>query len=200
MGVSGVEAPDESYPEAIPGMTLPLFDSYREIPLTQGQVALVSIEDYPAISQHKWYAKWYPGIKGFYAQRHVTRSPGKQDSVLMHRVILGLEKGDPREGEHKEQSHTLDNRRENLRIATTAENQRNQRRNVTNKTGFKGVHQRPNGKFRVDIRIDGRKRTIGSSYVAAEAARIYDRAALKHFGEFAHINFPRSDYELNRSY
>jgi len=52
----------------------------REIPLTQGQVAIVDDEDYEWLSQFKWYAKWCPEIRGYRAAHNIflprTGKPG----------------------------------------------------------------------------------------------------------------------------
>jgi len=179
-------------------MTLPIFESYREIPLSQGKVALVDECDYERINKHRWYAKENRKSGTFYAFRNIpVGEPGslKQRSVSMHREVMGLEFGDPREVDHREQSQTLDNRRSNLRVATHSQNQGNQRINKTNSSGFKGVYwYQKSRKWGSVIVKDGKRLYLGYHSLKEDAARAYDRGALKHFGEFAHLNFSRSDY------
>lgn len=43
----------------------------KEIPLTQGQVAIVSDEDYEDLSQFKWFAYYSTFTRSFYAKRKV---------------------------------------------------------------------------------------------------------------------------------
>jgi hypothetical protein len=55
----------------------------------------------------------------------ITGAPLTRTDILMHRLILGLERGDRRQGDHRN-GDRLDNRRENLRIVTNAQNAQNQ--------------------------------------------------------------------------
>ena len=43
-------------------------------------------------------------------------------------------------------------------------------------------------KWRAQIRVDGRQRTIGRFAVEADAARAYNAVAAEEFGEFAWLN------------
>ncbi len=83
----------------------------------------------------------------------------------------------------------LDNRMCNLRIATYAENARNTQLAKNNSSGFKGVWKLPSGNYSAKICIDYRQINIGTYKTKEEAARAYDRMALKHHGRFAKLNF-----------
>jgi len=88
----------------------------REIPLSQGLVALVDDDDYPELIKYKWCA--HKGQNTFYAEK-VSRRMGV---IRMHRIILGVPDGlftDHING------NGLDNRKENLRIVTNRENSQN---------------------------------------------------------------------------
>src|SRR5208282_311362 len=101
----------------------PTSPSYREIPLTQGQVALVDIADFEWLNQWKWTAQWSESNQCFYAIRRPGKSAdGKRHKIWMHRLILGLMLRDEREGDHIKTGKTLDNRRANLRIANHSQN------------------------------------------------------------------------------
>lgn len=85
----------------------------------------------------------------------------------------------------------LNNTRANLRPATNAQNNHNERLRATNTSGYKGVHWvRTNSKWRAEIRIDGRNRHFGYFVDPLDAARAYDAAARSAFGAFACLNFP----------
>jgi hypothetical protein len=51
-------------------MTTPSEQSYRTIPLTQGQFALVDEADYESLAVFKWHAIWNINTKSFYAVRN----------------------------------------------------------------------------------------------------------------------------------
>jgi hypothetical protein len=161
----------------------PLGENYRLIPLTRKQNAIVDTEDFDQLSQFNWYAEWSPATRSFYAARRDEN--GKY--VCMHRFILKLI-GKP-QADHKN-GNTLDNRKENLRPCTAQQNRFNQRRKSNNTSGFKGVSKSHKlQKWWSYIRIDGRTLHLGYYTSKPKAARVYDAAARKHFGEFARTNF-----------
>lgn len=84
-----------------------------------------------------------------------------------------------------------DNRWDNLRESTRSQNMGNAGVRVTNTSGFKGVWwDRARGKWSAEITVKYKKYSLGRFLSATDAARAYDEAALKHFGEFARLNFP----------
>jgi len=170
-------------------MTSPYPEEYREIALTKGKVAIVSVEDFEKYGRFKWYALQCAG--DFYAVRMAPRTGGKRETILMHREILGLKKGDPRRSDHA-LHNTLDNRlfvdgRENLRIASSQENNRNQRLKSRSKSGFKGVSFAAKyGKWQARIRLNGGVRKWLGSFDSPELAyAAYCKAAEEYFGRFA---------------
>lgn len=83
----------------------------------------------------------------------------------------------------------IDNRWANLRHASRLQNARNKGIRINNKTGFIGVSICPETKrFRASIFHDGKGRNIGRYDYAVDAARAYDAAATKQFGQFARLN------------
>ncbi len=158
-----------------------------EIKLTQGKVALVDDVDFEFLSRFNWIAARDHKKQAWYAQANTYRPDGKRTTVSMHRLIMGNPPGkmvDHRDG------NTLDNRRQNLRMSSALENSRNMRRKSTT-SQFKGVSwATKEGKWRAQIRIVGRSLHLGFFADQSEAARAYNDAAEKHFGEFARLNEP----------
>lgn len=156
----------------------------REIPLTKGYVAIVDDEDFDWLSQWKWFAA-AGRVRFVYACRHEGPKAARW-RVTMQGRILGAERGviiDHKNG------NTLDNRRANIRLCTSSQNNRNSGIRSDNTSGFKGVH--PDKKnFAARIFVDGRTVHLGNFQSPVEAALAYDRAAARHFGEFARLNFP----------
>jgi hypothetical protein len=79
-----------------------------------------------------------------------------------------------------------DNRIENLREATRAENCRNVARKRHNKSGFKGVVRHPQAKhlFMAQITIGGRPKYLGLFKTPEQAHEAYVKASEQHHGEF----------------
>ena len=159
----------------------------KEISLTQGQFALVDDADYDELSKYKWYANKESG--SFYATRNFPLGNGKQYPIRMHRQILGLEKGDKRQGDHINHN-TLDNRRNNIRICIGQQNMMNQMPNRNTTSRFKGVSwHKQDKKWQVRIGINKKVKYLGSFVMEEVAALAYDMAAIREHGEFACLNF-----------
>ena len=168
---------------------------YRLIPLTQGQWAIVDIADYNWLMQWHWYAKWNRSTRSFYAIRNVRLETGKRTNVSMNREILRLLRGDKRKADHKDHI-TLNNRRENLRIVSNAENCRNQRVRASSTTGHKGISVN-HGKYQANIRANGGIIHLGSFPLTPEglisASEIYQFAADLYYGDFTFLGTKRAD-------
>lgn len=140
---------------------------------------MVDDADFDWLNQWKW-AKSHKG----YAVR-VTNKNGKCCKFIMHREILNPPPGmfvDHRFGD------TLDNRRQNLRLCTNAENARN-RKQRSGRALPKGVDWLPKrGRFQARIMVDYKSIHIGHFFTESEAEAAYDAAATKYFGEFARTN------------
>jgi hypothetical protein len=154
---------------------------YRTIPLTQGQVAIVDADDFEWLSRFNWSARWCKCTQSFYATCH---EPGAHRvTLLMHRVILGLSKGDRRKGDHQNHN-TLDNRRENLRIADFSQNARNSRQRKDNTSGFKGVSAYRK-KWKAQICVNKEIRYLGVYETRESAYAAYCKASSEFHQDFS---------------
>lgn len=164
-----------------------------EIPINSkkypGLFALVDDEDDKLVTGRKWWVNARPS--GNFHVYTITRDDqGRQNTLFLHRLIMDAQSG--QQVDHKNQNG-LDNRRENLRLATGAQNARNVGKRSHNTSGYKGVGWREEkSRWIAQITIDGRNVQLGYHDDPVEAAMVYDYAAREAFGEFASLNFPYS--------
>jgi hypothetical protein len=153
----------------------------KKIRLTRGKHALVDDEDYEELSQYNWQAS--PRRQTWYAQRIGYRN-GRRTTIHMHCHLLKWHGGI----DHINHNG-LDNRRENLRKATQSVNKQNTRKKSGTTSRYLGVSWSvSHKKWQVQIRIDGKSTYVGRSVSELEAARLYDKAALEHYGRQAQTN------------
>lgn len=150
-----------------------------EILLRGGGVTLVSEEDYESLATSAWNLN---------ANGYVVRGPqteGRQRR--MHRAVMELS-GFSVQGldvDHKNRNK-LDNRRENLRLATRAENLRNTGPRANNRSGLKGVRWvAAMKKWEARISANYKVEILGWFKTSEEAYEAYKVAALRLHGEFA---------------
>lgn len=153
------------------------------IPLTQGKFAIVDDEDYLSMVKYRWCAQ--KNWNTFYAVRRSWERKWKRYKFIrMHCEILGIKGVD-----HKNRNG-LDNRKENLRLATHSQ----QKMNCVPSRGrrFKGT-QPTRGEerlpWRAKITINRKCIYLGQFKTEEEAAKAYDVKAKDVFGEFARTNF-----------
>lgn len=161
----------------------------KEIPLSQGKVALVDDEDFERINRHKWFAHKKTTGK-FYAVRNIGQIPHRR-LTSMHREVMNAPQG--LEVDHVHSDDTLDNRKANLRLATHSQNKCNVKRRADNKSGYKGVSwSKQKNKWQAHIESKGKQINLGLFTNLVDAAIAYDKAAKELHGEFASLNFPLS--------
>lgn len=157
-------------------------ETHAEIPLKNGLVACVDLEDVPLVSSNGWVLddtkpNWYV---------HTCTGRGKNRKTLrLHRLIM--QPPDDKLVDHID-GNGLNNRKSNLRICTDRQNSANSRK-IANKTSkYKGVFRRESGRWRAAIRVNGKLINIGTFTDEMEAARAYNAMAVLYFGSFAWLN------------
>jgi hypothetical protein len=151
----------------------------KEIILTKGKKTLVDDQDFDWLNQFKWHYN-----ARCYAVR--TEYKPKKHTIFMHREIIKTPKG--LFTDHKN-GNTLDNRRDNLRVATSKDNQRNQKVRLGSISGLKGVSlDRGHKKWKVAVGR-GKGSYVGHFEDKKEAAIAYNKVAKEKFGEFARLNY-----------
>lgn len=150
------------------------------VPLSKGHYALIDATDASEILAYNWY------FQGRYAMR-VEGPRNKRKYTLMHRQLLKPPPG--LEVDHVN-GDKLDNRRANLRLCTRSQN-------AANRPGLDGASSRYKG-VAYEKRTGLWIATINNSYLGGfereeDAAMAYDAAALERYGEFARLDFDRSE-------
>jgi hypothetical protein len=163
----------------------------KRIQLTNGLEAIVDDEDYNELIKYTWFGNKYNNL--IYVKRKTRKLDNRNETIIsMHRQIMGFPEG--KDVDHIN-NNGLDNRRCNLRICSHAQNMRNRKIKAHNNTsGFKGVSWfKRLRKWRASISPT----TIGYFDSKEEAAKAYDEAAKKLFGEFANINYHEKENREN---
>jgi hypothetical protein len=147
--------------------------------------ALVDDSDYAELARHRWrYNKSKLSDDLGYAYTSIRGKP-----VLMHRMIMKPPLGFVVDHVNR---NGLDNRRQNLRTCSRAENLRNRKTAKSNKCGLKGVYleefnrhgNRCSKPWRAQIKVDGTRHNLGSHETKELAYQAYCRAAKLLHGDF----------------
>jgi hypothetical protein len=163
--------------------------TFRRIYLGEGDFTIVDQEDYGQIGKFKWSVVGTG--RNLYAIRNVKVGPKLTKIRRLHREIMDAPKGlliDHRNGDG------LDNRRDNLRLATHSQNQCNKRKTGSKTSSrFRGVYfDKRRVQWQGYIRYNGKRMYLGCFKSEIEAGKAYDRAAREYHKEFARLNFPES--------
>lgn len=124
--------------------------------------------------QNKWYSNWSPLTQSFYCH-------GKVNGVHygLHRWIVQCPAN--MQVDHFN-NDTLDNRRENLRVATPSENMQNRNgANSNARSGARGVHwESDRKKWRGLVRVKGKRIDLGRFDAIQEAEEAVKRARAEY--------------------
>lgn len=125
-------------------------------------------------SDAEWVNQWRWRLSGGYAAR-TARIAGRWSLIQLHRVLLGLEHGDPCYGDHQNLDR-LDNRRSNLRAVSQQGNSQNRASHRGSSSKYRGVcWSKAEGKWFARVWVGGKQVSLGlfsDEDEAGEAARI----------------------------
>lgn len=139
-------------------------------------IAMVDNEDYERVSKFSWSMH----CRGY----AVSEIDGKL--ILMHRFVLNS-----LDGVHTDHidGNKLNNRKNNLRLVSISQNNKNLRIRKDNISGYKGVSwDKERYKWFAKITSDKKQIYIGRYKSIKEAVRAYNKAAMKYHKKFAWLN------------
>lgn len=147
-------------------------------------------EDYDDVMKYSWHI--IKSKNAFYARKNkhigIINGKQKQTKTFLHRFILDIT--NPKIFIDHINHNGLDNRKENLRIVTSEQNQYNRKpnkimRGKTPTSKYKGVawHKLEN-KWISNIQINGNRKYLGYFIHEYEAHLAYKKAAEKYQGEY----------------
>ena len=138
---------------------------------------VIDINNVEKIKAHKWHL-----AKGYVA------TSLREKNVLLQNMIMNLNSSREQMVDHKDRN-TLNNRKSNYRFCTNTENSRNSSKPKHNTSGVKGVYwHKARNKWQAQIKVNQKQTYIGIFKDKTNAILAYNKAARKHFGEFAYQN------------
>lgn len=157
----------------------------REIWLNNGMPALVDELDwFRLFPGNRWCAQINDSGAVYAYRKIIDPSSGFRVKQWLHRAVMNAPPGTV--VDHKD-NDSLNCRRCNLRITDFTQNGHNYIRVTSNP--YRGITRRAEG-WCAQIQFEGQKIWLGCDLDAKVAARLYDEAARRLYGQHAVLNFP----------
>lgn len=139
-----------------------------------GNFFICDVDDYPAIKKYHWYQN----NDGYWACGQ------GRSGCLLHRLIMGVQSA-TQFVDHANHNKN-DNRKSNLRICTSKENNQNAKRQKRNNSGVIGVRWNAGkNKWTAQIGVDYKIRYLGTFADKEQAIKARLSAEKELFGEYA---------------
>lgn len=113
--------------------------------------AIIDINDVDKVKKYRWHI----------TSKNYVRTTINGKIIYLHRFLLNIK--NKKQIDHINQN-PLDNRRKNLRILNLCGNRLNSKINSNNKSGFRGVSKRPNGKWQSSILVNNQVKYLAETY------------------------------------
>jgi hypothetical protein len=147
---------------------------------------IIDVKNWDNIKQYRWYLHYDP--KTNYLNIYTSVYYFKKNHIIkLHRLILNIT--DPEIKVDHINHNTFDNRESNLRRCAHSENMKNMKIHKDNISGYKGVVWRETrGKYTAQIGVNKKVIYLGGFTDIIDAAKAYNKAAIKYHGEYALLN------------
>jgi len=156
-----------------------------DLVLSRGVVALVDDEDLDRVIALR---KWWTDNRGYVITSVIHPAGGlradgirlRRMTLLLHRFVMGLEYGDPRQVDHIDRVKTNCSK-QNLRVGTNFLNSQNRPSYRGGTSSFRGVSFHSGaGKWEACAKLDGKKHYLGIYTTEAEAAEVVRIWRIEH--------------------
>jgi hypothetical protein len=142
----------------------------------------IDSEDKEKVSQYHWNVCKRPRPENTF--NVVTPKNDELDSTLLYRLIMNAP--NKLTVDHID-GNELNNRKNNLRVCTKADNNKNLGMKKNNKSGYKGVIWYPYNnynKWKATIKVNSKTINLGYFDNIEDAVKVRKEAELKYFGEY----------------
>lgn len=155
------------------------------IRLPSGHTCLLDREDAWILTSFPVWA--YCGKYVTVERRILSEWGAARERIYIHRIIMNLSPNSKWQVDHINRNK-LDNRRQNLRLASQHQNAANCVRNTISKSGYRGVTKITDRKLKKSFLVHIQGKHYGYFLTAKEAAAHYNKIARQIYGDFAVLN------------